>query len=411
MKKLYRLVFQSFISSFAVTFCIAVFVFLMIFIFVYIDDFVGKNIGVFTLSKLFFFFSLNTITKALPLAILLSSIMSIGNMAENYEITAMKSAGISFYKVTRPILVFSMLMAVFLFSFSNFILPSINYKLQTILLSVRSSKPELLFKEGVFNNEMTGFSIRIGKIDKDGHTFRDILIYDHSEFLGNTTVLSAETGYIEKLKDSETLLFTLKHGSSYKEITDSSGVLENNDFIRDKFEERTIRFNLAEFMLRSVGEKSLRNSYDILNMSQMSNYMDSLRAENIVLGAQLQTSAIKTKIGINEGIILKYGIEWHKRIAIAFSCLLLFFIGAPIGYVIKKGGLGMPIVVSVIIYILYHTISITGEKLAEDESISQVLGIWMSTMIILPVGLFLFYKAAKDQIEFNFEWRNIFKRK
>jgi lipopolysaccharide export system permease protein len=401
MKKLYRFIFLSYLPSFIITFFIAVFVFLMIFIFVYIDEFVGKNLGAFTLSKLFFYFSLNTIPRALPLAILLSSIMAIGNMSEHFEVTAMKSAGISFYKITRPLLVFSVLMALFLFSFSNFMLPFINLKMETLLTGIRSSKPALMFKEGSFNNDLRGYSIRIGKIAKDGESFSDILIYDHSEGQGNTTVLAAKSGNFSKIGENGVLLFSLKDGYSYKEVTDSDGVVENNDLIRDHFQERTIRYDLSDFGLKSANKSSFKNDYSMLSLWQINTFIDSLAIYNKGLRGELHKESVKNTVEINEDIILKYTIEWHSRIAIAFSCLLLFLIGAPMGYIIKKGGLGMPIVVSVVLYIVYHTLTITGEKLAEDGTLEPWEGVWMATMIILPVGLLLFYKSARDRTEWK----------
>lgn len=410
MKKIYRLIFLNYIGSFLITFFISVFVFLMIFIFVYIDEFVGKDLGTFTLLKLFFYFSLNTITKALPLAILLSSIMAIGNMSEHLEVTAMKSAGISFYKLTRPLLVFCVACGIFLFSFSNFMLPFINLKMETLLRSVRSSKPSLLFKEGIFNNHLRGYSIRIGKIENEGMLFRDVMIYDHSEGHGNTTVLSAKTGTIEKIKEDGVLIFTLKDGNSYKEITDSSGTLENNDFIRDHFEERMIRFDLTEFSMKNPNQSSFRNDYSMLNMSQINSFIDSLEKENVSLAKDIHRESVKNTLEINQSIVLMYRIEWHKRIAIAFSCLLLFLIGAPMGNIIRKGGLGMPIVVCMVLYILYHTLSITGEKLAEDESMQPWQGIWMPTMILLPFAIVLFYRSARDRIEFDLDLKGRIKR-
>lgn len=403
MKKLYRFIFLNYIGSFLITFFIAVFVFLMIFIFVYIDEFVGKDLGAFTLLKLFYYFSLNTIPRALPLAILLSSIMAIGNMSEHFEVTAMKSAGISFYKVTRPLLVFSIMCGIFLFSFSNFMLPFINLKMETILRSVRSSKPSLLFKEGVFNNNLRGYSMRIGKIEDKGQVFRDILIYDHSEGHGNTTVVSAKSGSFENIKNDGVLIFTLKDGNSYKEMTDSSGTLENNDFIRDHFEERTIRFDVNEFSGKNFNQSSFKNDYSMLSMWQINSFIDSLKKENLELKKEIHRESVKTTVEINEGMVLKFQIEWHKRIAIAFSALLLFLIGAPMGYIIRKGGLGMPIVVCMVLYILYHTLSITGEKLAEDETMEVWQGIWLPTMIILPFAIVLFYRSARDRVELDID--------
>lgn len=449
MKKLYKLILFSYSGTFIITFFIAIFVFLMIFVFAYIDEFVGKNFGMSTLFRLFFYFSLNTIPRALPLAFLLSSIMVIGNMAEHLEIAAMKSSGISFSKITRPLFVFTISAGVFLFFFSNYVLPANNLKLQTLLMSIRSTKPALMFKPGVFNNDLKGFSMRIGHIGKDGKTIEDILMYDHTNTNGNTTVLYADSGKISELNKEGLLFFTLYRGSSYKEMTDSNGVLQNNNFIRDRFESKTFRFDLSEFMMKNVNEDNYKKDYDVLSLNGMNKFMDSLETENIKMKASIaQLNKIKGgmkdsanglvrenndngifykkhfkdkreyythRIGVNEDIILKYTVEWHKRIVASFACLVLFFIGAPLGYIIKKGGLGMPLVVSTLLYIAYHTLSITGEKLAEDGSIEPYQGIWMSTLILFPIGLFLFNRASKDAIAFDgtffYNVKQFFKRK
>jgi lipopolysaccharide export system permease protein len=415
MKKLHGLILYNFFRSFFVTFFISVFVFLMIFIFVYIDEFVGKNIATITLLKLFYYFSLNTITRALPLAILLSSIMTIGNMVEYFEVTAAKSAGISFYRFCRPLLFTSVVMGIFLFLFSNFILPYINLQMERTLKSIRISRPTLLFKEGAFNNDLKGYSIKIGKILDDGQTFEDILIYDHSEQMGNITVLSAKRGRIQKMDEDGLLVFTLEKGSGYKEVTDSAGIAENNDFIRDSFESRKILFDLSKLDMKSLNGGSLQTNYTMLSMWQIETFIDSVRQENLRLQSSpgSHREPVRRTIDLNRDTILKYTIEWHKRVALALSCVLMFFIGAPMGYVIKKGGLGMPIVTCMILYILYHTISITGEKLAEDESLSPITGIWLATLVLLPPSLLLYYLAGKDRIEVDIDWKawKIFKKK
>ncbi|MDQ3046007.1 MAG: LptF/LptG family permease [Bacteroidota bacterium] len=434
MKKIYRLVLINFIGSFTVTFFIAIFVFLMFFVFAYIDEFVGKNIGVLPLVKLFFYFSLNTIPRALPLAILLASLMTLGNMTEHYEVSAMKSAGISFTKLSSPLLIFSILMSAFLFSFSNYTLPYTNLKMQSLLMSIRSSKPALLFKEGAFNNELRGFSIRIEKMDEGGKSFRDILIYDHSSSEGNTTVLHAERGEILEMGEKGQLIFRLYKGNSYKEISDSGEVSANNNLVRDSFEERIIRFNVSDFMMKSVDENGLRKDYAMLNLEQLQVFIDSLKT-NILLNKEvireqkialdkikkdtlnvspqefsnildtavarsrnikLTLSEAEEQVEVDESYIVKYTVEWHKRLAFPFACIVMFLIGAPLGYIVKKGGLGMPVVISVVLFIIFHTLSIAGEKLAEDEMIPEWQGIWLAVMILLPISLFIFYKASRD---------------
>lgn len=421
MKKLYRFILTSYIGSFIVTFFIAVFIFLMVFVFTYIDEFIGKNIHPSILTELFFYFSLNTISRALPLAILLSCIMTMGNLTEHYEIAAMKSAGISFFKIVKPLFVFAICMNVFLLSFSNIILPSTNLQLETLLISVRSSKPALFFKEGVFNNALRGYSIRIGKISNEGKLFHDILIYDHSESKGNTIVMTAKTGSPQEFGSHGILFFVLNNGTSYKEeATDSTGTLNNSTFIRTNFEQRIIRFNLSSFMFTKANSANFKDDYAVLTMNQLTAFIDSLKILNKKLSIQLKgvstpvslTEKDKTKraslqkelinkIEINDSRVIKYSIEWHKRLASSFACILFFLIGVPLGYIVKKGGLGMPVVISAILFIFFHVVSIIGEKLAEDGLFEPYQGIWLSLFLFLPAGIVLFYKASTDRLSFE----------
>ncbi|HET8963452.1 MAG TPA: LptF/LptG family permease [Chitinophagales bacterium] len=418
MKKLYRLLFKLYLGSFTLTFFISVFIFLMIFLFTYIDEFIGKDIQPFILTRLFFYCALNTFTKALPLSILLSCIMTMGSLTEHFEIAAMKSGGISFFRITKPLSLFAIGMTIFMLCFSNIILPYTNLKLQTLLISIRSSKPNLLFKEGVFNNALKGYSIRIEKISNDGNLFQNILIYDHSESKGNTTVLTAKTGWPQDFHSAGILFFVLKDGTSYKEVTNRD---ENHPFVREHFEQRIIRFDLSSFMFNKMNESNFRDDYAVLNMNELSLFIDSveqlnktyLNSNNNLLSSlpdknRTLQKELTNKIEINDSRILKYTLEWHKRIVSSFACILFFLIGAPLGYIVKRGGLGMPVVISTLLFILFHITSLTGEKLAEDGVLAPYQGCWLSIACFLPLGLFLFYKAFIDRLSFNPV--NIFKK-
>ena len=209
MRTLHKFILKSYVGPFVMTFFIAMFVFFMMFIFTYIDDFVGKGLGVMVLSKLFFYFSLTTIPMALPLAILLSSLMTFGNLGEHFELTAMKSSGLSLQKIMTPLIVSTFCISILAFYFSNNILPYTNLKAGSLLYDVRESKPALLFKDGVFNNSIDGFSIRVGKKGQDGKTLNDIMIYDHRAMQGNNVVMWAKSGKMEETGDKNYLILTL----------------------------------------------------------------------------------------------------------------------------------------------------------------------------------------------------------
>ena len=451
MKTLYKFILKSYAGPFVMTFFIAMFVFFMMFIFKYIDDFVGKGLSFSILSELFFYFSLTTIPMALPLAILLSSLMTFGNLGEHYELTAMKSAGFSLQKIMTPLIYTSIIIAIGAFYFSNNILPFTNLKAGSLLYDVRESKPALLFKEGVFNNSLDGFSIRIGKKEYDGKTLREILIYDHRDMQGNNIVLAAKSGKMEETADKMYLVLTLKDGVSYKELpNNNSKDINRRPMIRDKFQERIINFDLSEFKMSRTNEDLFKNNYQMLNILQLRQTIDSLNkklekrkinftkqlkqsyyaksfnllatsdttnknendtisfsqyskgqqlsiieiATNTVRSAKAYSESIWDEQETEEYSKLKYQVEWHRKFTLSIACIVLFFIGAPLGAIIRKGGLGMPVVISVVFFIIFHIFSITGEKLAKEGEIPVYQGMWLATAILLPIGVFLTYKAT-----------------
>lgn len=457
MKTLYKFILKSYIGPFVMTFFIAMFVFFMMFIFKYIDDFVGKGLSVAVLSKLFFYFSLTTIPMALPLAILLSSLMTFGNLGEHLELTAMKSAGLSLQKIMTPLIMTTFCFAIAAFYFSNNILPYTNLKAGSLLYDVRESKPALLFKEGIFNNSIDGFSIRIGKKAADGKTLKNIMIYDHRAMQGNNIVLAANEGTMEETNDKMFLVLTLFDGVSYKDITDNSKDAQTHPLIRDTFKERVIRFDLSEFKMSRTNEDLFKSNYQMLNISQLNEAVDTLEKNNLkqkkaftaklIANFYSKTNRVLTDIDSNkivsndtdyfqklskaqqlsvieaatnttrntknyvesiendyisqESSLLRYEVEWHRKFTLSVACIVLFFIGAPLGAIIRKGGLGMPVVVSVVFFIIFHVLSISGEKLAKEGEMPAYQGMWLATVVLLPVGIFLTFKATSDSTLFD----------
>jgi len=469
MKTLHKFILKSYVGPFVMTFFIAMFVFFMMFIFKYIDDFVGKGLGAGVLSELFFYFSLTTIPMALPLAILLSSLMTFGNLGEHFELSALKSSGLSLQRIMLPLIITIVVLSISAFYFSNNILPKTNLKAGALLYDVRQSKPTLLFKEGVFNNSLEGFSIRVGKKDKDGKTLRDIMIYDHRAMQGNNIVLCAREGKMEETADKVFLVLKLKDGIGYKEMMDNPKEQRSHPLVRDKFEEKEIRFDMSEFKMTRTNEEVFKNNYQMMNLSQLKKNVDSLNikmqkrkddfgvqlrksyymrstgyfskidtskkvnlkttdfltgfskaermniietASNITRSAKAYAESVGNDDYLDYDNMLRFSIEWHRKFTLSIACIVLFFIGAPLGAIIRKGGLGMPMVISVIFFITFHILSITGEKLAKEGSIPVYEGMWMATIILLPIGIFLTYKATADSTLFDytayFDW---FKRK
>lgn len=461
MKTLHKFILKSYVGPFVMTFFIAMFVFFMMFIFKYIDDFVGKGLGAGVLSELFFYFSLTTIPMALPLAVLLSSLMTFGNLGEHFELSALKSAGLSLQRIMFPLVVTIILLSIAAFYFSNNVLPQTNLRAGSLLYDVRESKPALMFKDGVFNNSIDGFSIRVGKKEQDGKTLKDVMIYDHRAMQGNNMVLYAQKGRMEETGDKMYLVLNLYDGVMYKDILDNPQNLKTHPLIRDKFEERTIRFDLSEFKMSRTSQDLFKSNYQMLNLSQLQTTIDSLQtkinkrkiefgeqlqksyynrsteilsklnadskkqvsfkstndflsnftkaekvnilesASNIVRSAKAYTESVTNDYYGDEDSMTKYNIEWHRKFTLSIACIVLFFIGAPLGAIIRKGGLGMPVVISVIFFISFHILSITGEKLAKEGSIPVYQGMWMATCILLPIGIFLTYKATADATLFD----------
>ncbi|MBK7851922.1 MAG: LptF/LptG family permease [Bacteroidetes bacterium] len=455
MKKLTLLLLRSFAGPLVLTFLIALFVLLMQFLWKYIDDLVGKGLEWYIVAKLMVYVSVTLVPLALPLSILLSSIMTFGNLAEHFELTACKAAGISLQRVMRPLMITAVLICFGAFFFSNYVLPIANLKMNALLYDVRQQKPALLIKEGIFYNGIDGYSIRVAKKDEDGQTLHNIMIYDHSANRGNLKVIMAEKGKMAMSDDERFLILTLFKGTSYEEQESERGRAAH-PMMRTEYEEEIIRFDLSSFKLTRTNEQLFKDNYQMLNLDQLSMAADSLdkkiaqrkkefferltaslnvdtnlnsyskevkqtlkesemvsnfapsRRDMITSSALYAARNIKSMsddamqdIDIKSRNLAKHNIEWNRKFTLSFACLILFFIGAPLGAIIRKGGLGMPVVVSILFFVTYHVISISGEKFAREGVIPPFKGMWISSIVLLPIGIFLTYKATTDSALFD----------
>ncbi|NNC95072.1 MAG: YjgP/YjgQ family permease [Chitinophagales bacterium] len=453
MKKIDQFLFKSFIGPFVITFFIALFILVMQFLWKYVDELVGKGLEIHVLVKLLFYHSMRLVPLALPLAVLLASIMTFGNLGEYYELTAMKSAGISLFRIMRGLIITAVVLSIFAFVFSNEVLPWANLKSGSLLYDIKHQKPTFSLREGIFNNSFDGFSIRAEEKDEDGQTLKDIMIYDHSSRKGNDLVITAKSGYMYQTSDRSAIIFKLFDGHQYREIPPKT--LKDNSFehYRTRFESWEKVFDLSEFEFSRVDEKFFKDLHQMLDIVELTKAIDTIsiersriavkldkNTESVILAERykLAVDTIINKVGSNDVVsllrtvdpkkrksifekanfkaknmksfagmagrqlerknrdLVVHWIEWHRKFTLSIACLVLFFIGAPLGSIIRKGGLGWPFFWSIIFFIIFHVTSISGEKMAEEMTVSPFFGMWMSTFILFPVGAFLTYKAAND---------------
>ncbi|MEI6434472.1 MAG: LptF/LptG family permease [Bacteroidota bacterium] len=468
MKKLDSFILKSYLGPLLMTFFIALFILLMQFVWKYIDDLVGKGLEWYVIVKLLLYASSTFVPLALPLAILLSSLMMFGNLGEHYELVTMKAAGISLSRIMRPLIVVSILISGIAFYFSNTVLPFANLKFLSLLFDVREKKLAFNLKEGMFYDGIEGFVIRVGKKDMDGNTIRDIMVYDHTKRLGNVSLTTAEWGRMELSPDKKFLVFRLFNGTNYEERIDLRSYESTKPFQRTTFKEQYQTFDLSAFQLTRTDESLFKKNYEMQNISQLvfsidsinnilddeqkryqRSYINSLQffamldnslkqkstntvtfnpsviynfptdnrfdiletARNAAIAAK-QTLITNTEILNNKGkLIRKHQIVYHKKFSFSIACFLLFFIGAPLGAIIRKGGLGMPAVISTLFFILFWVISFVGEKYAIEGEVNPWQGIWFASAVLLPIGIFLTYKATNDASLFDMEaWIRAFQK-
>ena len=467
MKRLHLYVIKSFVGPFIMTFFIVLFVLLMQFLWKYVDDLVGKGLDIKVLAEMMFYASFTLLSFAFPLAMLLASIMTFGSLGENYELVAMKSSGISLIRIMKPLFVFAIIITIIAFYFANNILPVTNLRFTTLMYSVREQRPELILQEGVFTNEMDGYSIKIGRKDKKSNMLYDLLIYDHTSGKINESVTVADSGYLVITEDKKYMVLNLFDGVNYSEELTNN---QNYPFKRNKFEEQITRVQVQNFDFSRRDESLFRNIARMQNVRQLLAMEDSMytdysrRVRSFIMDINLNTDisrkiynltvphdSLKTNIEIPEPDTIinfdkyfnsldpqqkiyianaaamntrsnsqninifqdqlynqkkeinKHSIERHRKFTLSVAVIVFFFIGVPLGAIIRKGGLGMPVVVSILLFIAYYIVSMTGEKSAREDVWDMFGGTWFSTFLFLPVGIWLTYKAATDAPVMNTE--------
>jgi lipopolysaccharide export system permease protein len=435
------------------------FVLLMLFLWKYIDDLIGKGFEWYTILQLLMYASATNVAMALPLSVLLSSIMTYGTLGENYELVAIKAAGISLARALYPMVIVVALLAVGAFIFSEYMLPVANLKYFSLLYDARKQKSASLIKENVFNNSFPGYSIRVKRKDPDGQRLYDVMIYQRNNTATNNTVTFAKEGKMYRTPDNNYLVLRLKDGIRYEENASDKGLYNpRQTFTRYSFNETVQKLDLSDFKFKRTNESEFKSAFQMLNSKQLLSQHDSVNKQfnkglqtilpqitpyikyfslnkkpikgppaiikrgrvlslipakdqllainNATTEARNIKDMIKAR-GDNyndqKNTVQRYLIEYQKKFTLSAACLVLFLIGAPLGAIIRKGGLGLPVVISVIFFLIYYIIATIGEKSAKDGSLSPVLGTWISIFILFPIGLFLSYKAANDSVLFDAE--------
>ena len=294
MKKLDFFILKSYLGPLVMTFFIALFILLMQFLWKYIDDLVGKGLEWYVIVKLLFFFSATFVPLALPLAILLSSLMMFGNLGEHYELVTIKAAGISLSRIMRPLIIVSIVISALAFYYSNVVLPMANLKSLSLLYDVREKKLAFNLKEGVFYNGIEGFIIRVGKKEKDGNTIREVMVYDHTKRMGNVSLTTAEWGKMELSPDKRFLVFRLYNGINYEERVDLRGNEISRPFQRTKFTQQYQMFDLSAFQLTRTDENLFKNNFEMQNINQLSFSIDSIKVQLAAEQESYQKNFIST---------------------------------------------------------------------------------------------------------------------
>ncbi len=430
----------------------------MQFMWVWIDEFIGKGLDVFTISQFIGLLSTTLVPIALPLGILFAAIMTFGNLGESSELTAVKAAGLSVIRFATPLLLFIAGIACLSFLFNNYLIPEAKLKATRLLYDIQNKKPVLAIKPGRFNKDIPNHIIYISSKDDDDNTIHDIKIYDHTDGRGNNKITTAKKGKMYVTEDKKFLVFELEDGWRYEEKLAPGQ--EAPEQIRLGFRFWKKIFDLSDFKLPTTDENYFKNMREVMSVSQIMVQLDTnkLNIRKIILDAKNQMAPLLSYVrddtakqltplpsisaqpqsfwqqipdSLQSGVLSQAEIsarsmksilevnvqnlslqqmnftdskiELHKRFALPFACILLFLIGAALGSIIRKGGLGMPFISAVLFFILYYFMNTIGEKIAKENVVSVEVGIWAPSFILTLIAAFLLYKANNDSPLFNKE--------
>ena len=412
----------------------------MQFLWKWVDELIGKGLEIDIILKFIVYASARLVPLALPIAMLIASIMTFGQLAEKNELTALKASGLSLKKIMIPLFVTSVIISILSFNYSNYILPVANLKSGTLIYDIQKKKPAINIREGEFYNEIDGYSIKVSKKDYLSGMMYNIIIYDHTSEQSNDKVIVSDSAKMNITENEQYLELKLFNGSSYIEVYNKDR-LKSYAHQRINFKENIIRFDLKKFGLKRSNESIYKNHYSMMNIKQLTSSIDSLEKKldekegkhsnnytekfNLdlisVIDSNYKSSntnrgkkeildfainkvrSLKSILKSNsedlkykKSIINRHKIEWHRKFSLSFACIILFILGTSLGSIIKKGGFGIPILVSIIFFILYHILNITGEKQVKEVGLDPMIGMWIANLVFTPISLILLYKAITD---------------
>ena len=455
MKVVDKYILVSFIRPFLVSLILVTFILVMQFLWLYMDDILGKGIESPIIIKLFGLNVAFLLMQSIPIATLLGSIMTFGSLGENYELVALKSVGNSLPRIMLPIALFVGLLSVGMYFYGNYVVTHVYLEFRTTLSGVQEAKPELVVKEGLFSNDIDGLSMRVDKKNNETGMLYDILIYDHLNNKGNTNVTAADSGKLSLTKDKKSILLTLHSGRSYQESQPLSKK-EEFPYEIEYFEKRSLLVSIEDMGMQEVPSDRYRNNVLIFTTSNLYQVIDSFekgRALNVLKGLY-STRGELTEISKRRSLFLKkdtllpvgsstrsynsfwqglsneqrqqnlqalienirntltiykqqvpkqeylnritnyYRVGYYSRFTLALACFLFFLLGSSFGAIIRKGGLGMPVLSCILFYMLYYSVSVAFEKLVKDGSLPGYIGSWVSTVVFTFLGVSFTYLST-----------------
>lgn len=473
MKKFDRFILKAFIGPFFAVLAVVIFILMMQFLWLYIDELVGKGLGLGVILEFMMWGGFTIMPLALPLAALLSSVMTLGNMAESNELMAMKASGISVRRVMAPIMIASVFISIGAYFVGNNLVPEAYNEIYTLRDDIGKTKDEIKIPSGTFYDGIDGYILRVNETDEETGMMRDVMVYDHSAHKGNIAIALADSATIKMSKNKDYLIFTMYHGANYQEDNDWTYRDTTLALQRIHFNRQEMIIPLANYTFEKSDSSRFGDQIKSMRVSELNVERDSLRKQakesfdrhyramlgsHFILGRQLDTAFAEqrpktvydndslmswssvtdeiaavgralercTNLKATSMSMAQDDYEWNfflrradievlKRIAQALACLILFFVGAPLGALIRRGGLGASAIVSVLFFVLYWVIDVIGNKLAKDGNVSAFIGVFISAAVLLPIGIFLTSKAVHDSDLFNMDnvknsWRRLVSR-